>query len=553
MMEVSTAIQAVRAYHRLTKHHFHAYAPGPAFLDWDTQPNPYRRFVGAPTVALPLAHETGPVMPYDALYASAARVPEPFTLESLGLFMELALGLSAWKSFGPDRWALRNNPSSGNLHPTEGYLLLWRAVSPDLGPGLYHYAPYEHALERRAVLPEGEAARLCAAHLGSFGALGLSSVVWREAWKYGARAYRYVQLDVGHALASSRFAASVMGWALSCDVTPGDDMVAACLGIDREADFELAEREHPDLLAVLGTSDGAVGGVDWGRIAHSLAEWRGTANRLGAEYVEWPQIEQVLPAVHKSDEISRPFRAAPRRTSSALRSTDAPDACAIIRQRRSAQRMDGRTGLPRAVFERMLKRTLTLAQAPFDALPFPPAIQLLLFVHAVEGLEPGLYLLARTEDGGEAFHRACAGEGVGWDAVAGSQLPLYRLNAPLDLRRAASQLCCRQAIAGHGAFSLGMLANLDRAFENEGAWAYRRLYWEAGTIGQTLYLEAEAAGLSGTGIGCFFDDEVHRLLGLAEEGAWQSLYHFTVGKALIDTRLVSEPPYAHLESGRAPE
>ena len=35
---------------------------------------------------------------------------------------------------------------------------------------------------------------------------------------------------------------------------------------------------------------------------------------------------------------------------------------------------------------------------------------------------------------------------------------------------------------------------------------YRRLFWECGLIGQVLYLEAEAAGVRGTGIGCFYDD-----------------------------------------------
>lgn len=60
-----------------------------------------------------------------------------------------------------------------------------------------------------------------------------------------------------------------------------------------------------------------------------------------------------------------------------------------------------------------------------------------------------------------------------------------------------------------------------------------------------LYLEAEAAGVRGTGIGCFFDDGVHDVLGI--RGPWlQSLYHFTVGGALTDTRLQTLPPYAHL-------
>jgi len=63
-----------------------------------------------------------------------------------------------------------------------------------------------------------------------------------------------------------------------------------------------------------------------------------------------------------------------------------------------------------------------------------------------------------------------------------------------------------------------------------------------------LYLEAEASGLQGTGIGCYFDDVVHRALGLNTE-RFQDLYHFTVGKAVIDTRLGSEAAYAHREHG----
>ncbi len=61
-------------------------------------------------------------------------------------------------------------------------------------------------------------------------------------------------------------------------------------------------------------------------------------------------------------------------------------------------------------------------------------------------------------------------------------------------------------------------------------------------IGQALYLEAEAAGIRATGIGCFFDDEMHRLLGL-EGQEWQSLYHFTAGGAVEDQRLTTLPPY----------
>ena len=58
-----------------------------------------------------------------------------------------------------------------------------------------------------------------------------------------------------------------------------------------------------------------------------------------------------------------------------------------------------------------------------------------------------------------------------------------------------------------------------------------------------LYLEAEAAGIRGTGIGCFFDDAVHSLFGFGDS-RFQSLYHFTLGGPVEDTRLRTGAPYA---------
>lgn len=213
--------------------------------------------------------------------------------------------------------------------------------------------------------------------------------------------------------------------------------------------------------------------------------------------------------------------------------------------------MDGRSAMAFADFERALARTLPgPARAPLAALPYAPAIELLLFVHAVEGLSPGLYLLGRTAEGFERLRRACAAPELAFAPVTTTDLPLHRLSLG-DERRRASTLCCHQGIAGRGAFALAMIADLGRVLDEEGAWAYRRLHWEAGAIGQILYLEAEAAGLRGTGIGCFFDDELHDLLGLAADGSWQCLYCFTVGGAMADERLGFEPAYAHL-AGRLP-
>jgi hypothetical protein len=113
---------------------------------------------------------------------------------------------------------------------------------------------------------------------------------------------------------------------------------------------------------------------------------------------------------------------------------------------------------------------------------------------------------------------------------------------PTDVTWVGNRVSCDQEIAGDGFFSLGMIARLAPSLAERGEWFYRRLFWECGLIGQVLYLEAEAAGARATGIGCFYDDAVHELLGLSGD-AWQSLYHFSMGIPVEDTRLTTEAGY----------
>ena len=196
------------AYHDRTKHQPERYAAGPAGLDWSNQPNPFRLFSGAPVARLPLtgADDTPPGA---TLFGAATVAPRLFTLGTISLFFELSLSLSARKEIAGSSWYLRMNPSSGNLHPTEAYAILPALEGLPGGPGVYHYAPLEHALEQRARWPRAAKTDVAGFHVG------LTSITWREAWKYGERAFRYCQHDVGHALGALRFAAAALGWRVS--------------------------------------------------------------------------------------------------------------------------------------------------------------------------------------------------------------------------------------------------------------------------------------------------------------------------------------------------
>lgn len=221
-------------------------------------------------------------------------------------------------------------------------------------------------------------------------------------------------------------------------------------------------------------------------------------------------------------------------------------AAELIKQRRSAQGFDGKTAITAKALFRILDATLPRPDAPpFDAWPWEPRVHLFLFAHRVAGLPPGIYLFCRHPDALDRL-RALKRKEFGFDRAENCppHLDLYRL-IRADTRKAARALSCQQAIAADSALSLGMLTEFDTVLDECGPWGYRRLFWETGMIGQVLYLEAEAAGMRGTGIGCFFDDPVHELLGL--EGAeFQSLYHFTIGSPVVDDRLESFPAYEHL-------
>jgi len=542
-------------YHDQTKHHFQQYARSPGYLDWANQPHPFREYLGSERIELARDIEPSAIA-YRNLFEPAFIPPHRVDRRSVSLLLRYSLALSAWKQAGANRWALRVNPSSGNLHPTEAYLVTESLADPHQ-PTLYHYTSEDHALERRAVLTmdvwQSLAPDLPA---GSF-LVGLTSILWREAWKYGERAFRYCQHDVGHALAALRLSAAMLGWQLRLVTAWSTSDIGRLLGTDRLDDFRVEEHEEPELLAVIMPHRGELKVTDLPPSEQTLSairdsEWFGRANRLSAEYVDWPLIAAAATATRKprGRPVAEPSLPSVLPKKVVPKGNEPPDdveAHQIIFQRRSALSLDGTSFISLDKFLAMLTRTLPSPHPPWDGLTWPAAIDLVLFVHRVQGLVPGLYFWVRDAGRRDRLQRAMR-ESFAWQRPAGAhaELPLYLLKAA-DCRDAAEKLSCHQEIAADGFFSLGMLADFEGPIRRLGSWFYRQLFWEAGVVGQVLYLEAEAWGTRATGIGCYFDDPVHELLGLRDH-QFQSLYHFTVGVPVDDLRLQTWPPYGAHES-----
>ena len=209
-------------------------------------------------------------------------------------------------------------------------------------------------------------------------------------------------------------------------------------------------------------------------------------------------------------------------------------------QRRSAVAFDGVSSMSADQFFGMLARVMPAAGSIWDVAWWTPRIHLALFVHRIDGVAPGLYALGREPRGFERLLTAVSADLL--REPAHDTLPLVRL-AVGPARAMARRLSCDQDIASDGCYSLGMIADFDASLDEHGPAFYRNLFWESGMVGQRLYLDAEAAGLRATGIGCFYDDAVHDVLGLKGH-AFQSLYHFTVGAPVEDARITTEPGYA---------
>jgi len=369
--------------------------------------------------------------------------------------------------------------------------------------------------------------------------VALTSIHWREAWKYGERAFRYCQHDLGHALAAIAIAAGLVGRRVRMLPDWSARDVARLTGIDRDDDYVDAEREEAGCVLLVSRELPA---VNREALLEAVAagNWSGRASQLSEDHVQWTFIDEIAEATRD------PGRAA---SSAILASAGpppalpAPSVCyppRLLLQRRSAVSFDGRGSIDAEAFFTMLSRVMPDAAAPWDALWWDARIHLLLFVHRVNGLDPGAYVLVRNPAALDRLRAAC-GRTFDW-TPAHASLPLFLL-ARGDCRSLAERVSCDQAIAGEGFFSLGMLADFDRSLEEFGPGFYRHLFWESGVVGQMLYLEAEAAGVRGTGIGCFYDDPVHDVLGLTGH-TFQSLYHFTIGTPVEDTRLTTEPGYA---------
>ncbi len=486
-------------YHEATKHSIESLSRTAWELDWANMPDPFRHYEHVPVFDLP-ADPAAPEIPaLDVLQGVLGKTPVGNGSEFLSQLLFYSVAISATKRVPSTgyRYALRVNPSSGNLHPTEFHFVTWGLKGwPD---GLYHYDPSRHMAEQRGRGTFVESPT----HAPSPIVLILTSIAWREAWKYGERAYRYCSLDIGHAWQALALSARALGCDTFAVASFADDEVT-----------QLCRQSSDEWPMLMISLHGEC--IPKGEADPSQTVWLGgEANLLSEKTIAQPMIEQIHLATKQSNG-RRILAASANVATSSTGAIELPPPASslrgfgeVARTRRSAlDFMRGGQSISLPELSAILSWSAELFSSDFSP---SSLIQLYLYAHSIDGLSSGVYKF--------------------WPGRA----ELEHVKSG-DQRLIAAALSLGQQLAGNACLTISMVADLARATDIYGDRGYRYMHFEAGAIGQCLYLAAGALGLGATGIGAFYDDEVHRHLNLMPIQG-QVIYHFAIGHPVPDPRI----------------
>jgi SagB-type dehydrogenase family enzyme len=425
-------LSAARDFHERTKHSFESVRRSAHRLDWENRPSPWKEYGALAPVALPDAVPLARVLRWGA-------------------------GVLRRREAGPgDVYHFRTYASAGALYPVEVYVAT--GERDGLPAGLYHFHPLENTLrplragDHRAVLAQaGDAPELASAEA----VFVLTGILWRTAWKYGARGYRHLYWDAGTMLANL------------LALAPEPRLVTGFLDA-RVNELVAVDGKREAALALLASGEAERAGEPPPQRPLDL-----DVAPLSGEEREYPEAHALHAAstLTSVDELKRYRRPAPNPAPPALAGIER-----VLRRRGSARTF---TPAPLPVSE--LEEILRDAMNPIPA-DVPALTDLYVIANAVEDLEPGAYRFREGE-----FELLKRGDFRGWGAY----------------------LCLEQEHGGRAAATHFFLADLDRILAELGNRGYRAAQLEAGIRAGRVYLGSYARGYGATGL-TFYDDDVAR-------------------------------------------
>jgi nitroreductase len=439
---------SVRTYHRLT-----SYAPwndewpppadDPRVLQ-DFEPNDLATFpapcksypAGLPTVSLPRSWPEGASSTTAVLAGRSDAPAAPLDLARLARLLHLSAGVVRVAD-RPDgrRFLFRAAGSAGGRFPLELYVAA-RGVE-GLPDGVHWFDPPNHALVRIGPPPDGEATTIV-----------VTGIPWRTGWRYSERGFRHIYWDAGTMLAQMLAVAEHSGFAPRLRTVFPDAAATRLVGADGVHEFPVA-------IVTLGDGEPAV------RPAGDAAS--GEVDRRPP--LEFPLVTQTQHA-GDGDRLGGAWPAGEPLAGDPPPSSGLDD---VILLRGSTRTMDPARSVGRDLAEWSLAASLRGTRVPH-----------FVAVHAVDGLEPGLYR---------------------WPSLDAPR-------RPGNLRDELFLVCLDQELGRDAALVVIGAADLDRIDDR----GYREAQLDAGIVEGRLHLAAYALGIGASGM-TFADSEIPRLLG----------------------------------------
>jgi SagB-type dehydrogenase family enzyme len=478
-------IDKMLEYHEETKHSEISVRTSSDRLDWENKPSPFKVYRGLPSFPLPhsFPRPLSPSLPA-VKGTSNVKFDGSFHAEVLAEILFFSAGLTRKVEFGGSPYYLRAASATGALYPIELYVVCGRI--PGVEAGVYHFDPLDFALTR---LREGdyrpELAAACGLEEGVTwpATIALTSLAWRNAWKYRARSYRHWFWDAG-VIAANLLATS----------SAEDLMTKLSLGF-----------ADPDVDRLLGLERGKEATVGLAHVGVGLSEkvegrpkevtaFEAPAEPLSREEVEYPTIWKANEAstfntrvqVRKWSEgfVSRSAGVRATRTAIPLRplggeSPSQPLEDVILL--RGSTRRFARRSIPFEHFSTVIDACTTDILLDF----LPPGetlVDLYLIANAVDGLPPGSYF---------------------YD-IETQSLELLKAG---EFRGMSAYLCLEQPLFGDASAVFYLMADLRRTLSSLGSRGYRAAQFEAGVRAGRIYLSSYSLGMGASG-STFYDDAV---------------------------------------------
>lgn len=354
----------------------------------------------------------------------------------------------------------------------------------------------------------------------------------REVWKYGERGYRYAQLDLGHALSAVVISAKMLGWDLSVIHTVSDKTLRTLFGLTC---VKPEEDEVPSIFAVVSPQS-----IE-SKIEFSISketvkaveglELLGKPNDLSRNHHKWEIVESITNATRKLVDSKCVINPIPK-PSNDLNPKRNVYSGKVIRQRRSATEYNPSKTTSVEQFFTIISKTIPQLYPSFWAShQLPLSVHLGIFVYRVDNLPSGYYILLRDKNAITELTKIISDGKWTTPSATPKHLKDYffllREDKSEKVANESSRSTCKQNISKTSAFSFCCIAKLETTITQE-PHLYNTLYHECGSIGQLLYLEAEACGLQATGLGCYVDPVSREIFSL-QKSDYYPFYHLAIG------------------------